>query len=84
MGSSVRGKENTEVIVNLGGGGESGSCRPAGLPLFDGKGGGEPLNGVHRRCGELGEMMASVGGKTFQVSALALGVDGVKGEGSFS
>ena len=84
MGSPVCGKKNTEVIVDLGGGGESGASGSAGLPLFDGKGGGEALNGVHCRCGELGEMMASVGGKTFQVSALALGVDGVKGEGGFS
>jgi len=84
MGSSVRGKENTEVIVNLGGGGESGSGRPAGLPLFDGKGGGEAFYGIDRRSGELGKVMSCVSRKTFQVSALALGVDGVKCEGSFS
>ena len=49
MGSPVCGKKNTEVIVDLGGGGESGASGSAGLPLFDGKGGREALNGVHRR-----------------------------------
>jgi hypothetical protein len=48
MGSSVCGKKNTEVIVNLGGSGESGAGRPAGLPLFYGKGGGEALDGIDR------------------------------------
>ena len=78
------GKKNTEVIMDLSGGGESRAGGSAGLPLFDGKGGGEAFYGVDRRSGELGEVMACMGGKTFQVSALALGVDGVEGEGSFS
>ena len=43
------GKKNTEVIVNLGRSGESGASGSAGLPLFDGKGGREALNGVDHR-----------------------------------
>jgi hypothetical protein len=60
MGSSVCGKKNTEVIVNLGGSGESGAGRPAGLPLFDGKGGGEAFYGIDRRSRELGKVMSRV------------------------
>ena len=78
------GKKNTEVIVNLGGSSESGASGSAGLPLFDGKGGGEAFYGIDRRSGELGKVMSCVSRKTFQVSALALGVDGIKCEGSFS
>jgi hypothetical protein len=48
MGSPVCGKKNTEVIVDLGGGGESGASGSAGLPLFYGKGRGEALDGVDR------------------------------------
>jgi hypothetical protein len=56
----VRGKKNTEVIMDLSCGGESRAGGSAGLPLFDGKGGGEAFYGIDRRSRELGKVMSRV------------------------
>ena len=52
--------------------------------LFDGDDRREPEHEVDVGFGHLGDEALGVGGERFHVAALALGVDGVEGEGGFA
>ena len=49
---AIGGKENAKVVVDLGGGGKSGSGGAGGVMLFDCEGGGEAFDGVDGSSGE--------------------------------
>ena len=84
VGRAVGGKEDAEVIMDFRGGGEGGARAPAGVALLDGEGGRKALDRVDRGGGQALKMEAGVGGKAFEVTPLALGVDGVEGKGGFA
>ena len=77
---AYRGVEKAEVVVDFSNGSDSGAGAAAGGLLLDGDGGAEALDGVHIGALNLIEKLPCVGGERFHVPALALGVDGVKGE----
>jgi hypothetical protein len=62
VGGSVRGKENAEMIMDFGGGGQSRAGGTSGLALFNGEGGGETFNRIDLDSGKLCEVMPSMGG----------------------
>src|SRR5581483_9492172 len=72
------------IIVDFGDGADSGTRGTRGGFLLDGNGGREALNDVHFGAFHLIEELASVGGKRFDVTALALGVNGIEGERGFA
>ncbi len=78
------GKEEPEVVVDLG-------DRADGAPgvfgcrlLFDGYGGREPVDAVDVRFPHQAEELPRVGGERLHVAPLAFGVDGVEGQRGFS
>ncbi len=73
--------EEAQVVVDLGDGADGGARVLAGGLLLDRDGGGEPLDRVHVRLLHQPEELPGVGGEGLDVAALALGVDGVEGEG---
>ncbi len=84
MGFADVGVEEAEVIVNFRGGGDDGARTAAGAALLDGDGRGQALDEIHLRLLHLVEELAGVGGKAFDVFALALGVNGIEGERRFA
>jgi len=76
--------DDAEIIVNFGDGTDGGARRAGGGFLLDGDGGGEAFDDVDLRALHLVEELAGVGGEGFDVAALALSVNGVKGEGRFA
>ena len=78
------GIEQAEVVVDLGDGADGGAGAAAGGLLLNGDGGRQAFDGVDIGAFDLIEKLAGVGGKRFDVAALALGVDGVEGERAFA
>ena len=78
------GVEKAEVVVDLGDGADGGARAAAGGLLLDGDGRAEAFDGVDVGALDLVEELARVGGESFDVAALALGVDGVEGERRFT
>ena len=81
---TICGEENTEVIVDFGGGGESGSGGAAGVVLLDGESRGKAFDGIDGGSGETFEVKAGVGGEAFEIAPLPFGIDGIESEGGFS
>ena len=77
--ADVRVKQ-AQVIVNLRRGGDDRARAAAGTALFDGDGRRKALDEIHVRLLHLVEELAGVGGKDFDVFALALGVNRVERE----
>ena len=74
------GKEQLEVIVQLGhgaDGGARGAHRPA---LIDGDGRRDALDALDVRLVHAVEKLPGVGGKAFDVAALAFGIEDVEGQ----
>src|SRR6185437_10486898 len=69
---------HAQVIVNFRDGADGGARRPRGGFLLDGDGGRKAFDGIDLRALHLVEELARVGGKRFDVAALALGVESVK------
>jgi hypothetical protein len=59
---SVSGKEDAKMIMNFGGGSQSGASRSSSLALFDGEGGGEAFDRIDVDGRKLGEVMPGMGG----------------------
>jgi hypothetical protein len=81
---TICGEENAEVIVDFGGGGESGSGRAVGVVLLDGEGRRKAFDGIDGSSRETFEVKAGVGGEAFEIAPLPFGIDGVESEGGFS
>ena len=83
VGGPHPGPEKAEVVVNL-------RHRPHGGPgvfaggfLVDGDGGGEAVDVVHVGLFHLAQEHPGVGGQGLHIPPLALGIDGVEGQGGF-
>ena len=76
--------QQAQVIVNLGGGGDDRTRAAARAALLDGNGRREAFNEIHVRLLQLVQKLAGVGGERLNIFALALGVNGVKGERRFA
>ena len=74
------GKEDAEMVVDLGNGAHGGARMADRRPLLDGDGGAEPGDGLHVRLLHLVQELAGVGGKALDVAPLAFGVEGVEGQ----
>src|SRR5580658_4202024 len=72
--------DHAEIIVNFGDGADRRTRRARGGLLLDGDGGRKAFDDVDFRTLHLIEELARVGGKRFDVAALPLGIDGVKGQ----
>ena len=81
---AAAGKEQAEVIVDFGGGGDGRARIARGIFLADGDGRSDPGDLVDIGLFHALQELAGVGGKGFDVAALAFGVDGVKGQGGFA
>jgi len=73
--------EEAQVVVDLRDGADRGAGVLRGGFLVDGDGGGEAVDVVDVRLVHLAEELAGIGGKGLDVAPLALGIDGVEGEG---
>ncbi len=78
------GVEQAEVVVDLRDGADGGTGTAAGGLLLDRDGRAEAFDGVDVGALDLVEKLAGVGGESFDVAALAFGVDGVEGERRFT
>ena len=80
MRSADVGVEQTEIVVDLRDGRDRGTRIGARGTLFDGDGRGKPLDVADFRLAHTVEELAGVGGETFDVAALSLGVERVERE----
>jgi hypothetical protein len=84
VGLSDPGVEEPQVVVDLGGGSDRGARVLAHGLLLDRDGGRQALDGVDVGLGHLLEKLARVGGERLDVAPLALGVEGIEGEGGLA
>ena len=81
VGGAHPGPQQAEVVVNLGDGANGGPGVFGGGFLVDGDGGGQSLNVVHVGLLHLAQKHSGVGGQGFHIPPLALGVQGLEGQG---
>ena len=84
IGASDAGKQQAQVVENLGGGGDGGARVAGGVLLFDRDGGGDAVDQVGVGFFDALQKLPRIGGKRFDIAALAFGVDGVEGERRFA
>ena len=84
VGGADAGPEQAHVVVDLGDRADGAARVAAGGLLLDGDGRRQALDAVHVGLAHQFEELAGVGGQAFHVAALALGVDGVEGEGGLA
>ena len=84
MGLAHPGKEQAQVVVNLGDGAHGGTRIVGHALLVNGDGGRKALNVVHVGLVHPAQELAGVGGEGFDVTPLPLGIDGVKGQRAFA
>jgi hypothetical protein len=82
VGGAHPGEEEAQVVVDLRHRAHGGAGVVAGGLLVNGDGGGEALNALHVGFVHHPQELAGVAGEAFHVPPLALGVDGVKGQGA--
>ena len=75
-----RSPQKPQIVVDFRDCADGGARRARGGLLLDGDGGREAIDGVDIGPLHLVEELARVGGKRFNIAALAFGVDRVKGE----
>ena len=83
VGMSYPGKEQPQVVINLGDGAHRRPRIPARTLLIDRNGRAQPFDIVDVRFFHAAEELAGVGGERFHVAALAFGIDGIKGKRAF-
>ena len=76
--------EQAQVVVDLGRRADGGARRPGRVLLLDRDGGGEPVDVIDVRLLHALEELPRVRGERLDVAPLALGVDGVEGEGGLA
>ena len=84
VGRAHRGVKQAQIVVDFGDGANGRPRAAAGGFLLDGDGRAQALDGIHIGPLDLVEKLARVGRKRLDIAALALGVDGVKGERTFA
>ena len=80
VGLADSGEEQAEVVVDLSDGAHDGAGIVGDALLVDGDRGAQPLDVVDVGLLHSAKELAGVGGEGLDVTALALGVDGVEGE----
>ena len=81
VGMADAGIQKAQVVVDLGDGPDGRAGVAGGRLLVDGDGRGQALDEVDVRLVHLAQELAGVGREGLDVAALALGVDGVEGQG---
>src|SRR5258708_5985253 len=84
MRDANSGIDHAEIIVNFRDGADGGTRRARGRFLLDSDRRRKPFDHVDLRPFHLVQELARVGGKRFDVTALAFGINGVKGERRFA
>ena len=80
VGTASTGEEQTEVVVDLGGGADGGAGILVGGLLLNADNGREAGDLIHVRALHASKEVAGIGGEGLNIAALALGEDGVKGQ----
>lgn len=83
-GVADTGKEQSQIVVDFGGGAHRGTRIAAADFLFDGDGGREALDIVALWLVHTSQELTGVGRKALHVTALAFGIEGVEGERGFA
>ena len=78
------GKQQTQVVVDLGDGADGRARVVGGGLLLDGDGRREPLDMIHVRFLHQGEELAGIGGERLHIAALAFGIEGIERQGRFA
>jgi len=78
------GIEELEVVVDLGEGADGRTSGANGVFLLDGNGGRNAVDAINLRLVHAVEELTDVGREGLDVATLALGVEGVEGQGGFS
>ena len=78
------GPKQAQIVVNFRHCAHGGSGVFGGGLLVDGNGGRQALDIIHVRFFHLPQKHPSIGGKRLHVTALALGINGVKGQRAFA
>ena len=78
------GVQEPQVVVHLGHGPDGRARIMRGRLLLDGNGRGQPLDGVHVRLFHHRQELAGIGGERLHIAPLALGIDGVEGQGGLA
>jgi len=81
---AAAGVEQPHVVVDFCGCGDGRAGISGGVFLLDGDGRGEAVDQINVWFFNPFQELAGVGGERLDVAALALGVDGVEGEGAFA
>ena len=84
VGGAGAGEQETEEVVDLGGGGDRRAGVAGGVLLADGDGGRQTENLVDVGLFHAVEELPGVGRERFDIAALAFGVDGVEDERGFA
>ena len=80
VGAADAGEHEFEVFVDFGRGAYGGTGVAAVNFLFDGNGRGDIFDEVYVGLCHAAEELAGIGGETFNIAALAFGIEGVEGE----
>ena len=78
------GEQQAQIVVDFGDGPHRGAGIVGGGFLLYGNGGGQPFYMIHIGFFHHGQELPGVGGQGFHIAALAVGVDGVEGQGGFA
>ena len=83
VGPAGAGIEDTEIVLDFGGGGDEGAGGAGGVFLANGNGRGETGNAFDVGVFEPAKELAGIRGEALDEAALTLGKEGVHGEGRF-
>ena len=84
VGRAYPGPQKAQIVVDLGDGTHGGAGVFGGGLLVDGNGGGQAVDIVHVGLLHLTQEHAGVGAEGLHVPALALGINGLKGQGGLA
>ena len=84
VGDADPGIEQTQVVIDLRHGAHGGPGVAVGGFLVDGDGRGQTVDLFHIRLFHLAQELTGIGGQGFHISALALRVNGIEGQGGLA
>ena len=84
MGCTHSGPQQTQIVINLRYCAYSRTGVFRGSLLVNGNGRRQTVNGIHIRFIHLTQKLTGIGTETFHITALTLGINGIKSQGRFS